>query len=94
MLQNLTTLESLDLSHNSLQDKVILMGLMGRFPNLTYLGLASNQFENLPVKDVMTYKKLKELHIQNNEITTYYPELTDQVKMGLDIFYEGEFQTK
>ena len=77
------------MSHNSLQDKVILMGMMGQFPNLTYLSLGHNQFENLPVKDIMTYQKLRELHIEHNEIKNFYPELTEQIKIRMEIFYEG-----
>ena len=89
VLSNLTTLEVLDISGNKLTDKVILMGRMGQFPNLTVLSMAGNKFENLPIDQLVTYKNLKELHVENNELTKYYPELTEQVKVGLDVYYKG-----
>ncbi len=89
VISNLTNLEELDLSGNFLTDKVLTDDRVGHLPNMTVLRLASNRFTEMPVESIEMMKKLKVLDLRKNRVQTYYPTLNEQVKMGLDIFYDG-----
>ena len=90
-LENLTTLEILDISGNGLVDKVLDdVRVFGTQVNLTHLSMHSNRFTRLPVADLTKHKRLVTLDIRNNRIQGYDPEFTDMVKnQGLQIRYFG-----
>lgn len=90
VLGNLTSLEVLDISGNALTDEKI-MGerRFGVLRNLTVFRLAHNKFTELPIELLTEHKKLRTLDVGYNQLKHYYPELSEQVKLRLDVFYEG-----
>ncbi len=84
VLPNLTSLETLDLSDNELEDKVVLdRDRLGPLPNLTSLSLAGNRITELPIEVIVRMSgNLTLLDVSRNGITLYYPELTPMIKDG------------
>ena len=90
----MTSLLTLDLSHNSLTEGKLMEDrwggpLGGVLPNLTYLSLASNKLYSVPSKLLGRFPKLRTLDLTNNDLIHYYPEFTPMVKQGLDLRYSG-----
>ena len=81
------------MSGNRLEDKIFFKEghQFGQHPNLTILELDHNLFTTLPITELIKHKQLKRLDVGFNKIVNYNPEFTEQVKMGLDIEYEGKF---
>ena len=96
VLNNLTSLEVLSMSGNSLEDKIFFDEghSFGYLPNLTVLELDNNKFTKLPVEALTGHKKLKMLNVGHNKLVKYYPEFTELVKNGLDLEYEGVWNRK
>ena len=93
VLNNLTSLEVLSMSGNKLEDKIFFKDghSLGHLPNLTELELDHNLFTKLPIDALIQHKNLKKLNVGFNKLIRYNPELTEQVKTGLEIEYEGEY---
>ena len=91
-IDNLTSLEVLDISGNSLMDKIFdEETIFGFQPNLTHLAMHDNRFTKLPISDLVKHKKLKMLDIRNNRIKDFSPEFTEAIKnQGLRIRYNGK----
>ena len=70
LLDNLKDLKELDLSHNSLKKFKIKDGR-----NIKILRLNSNELTSLDVKTFVLMDSLKEIYLQNNELTTIPPEV-------------------
>ena len=89
----MTYLETLSMSGNKLEDKIFFGEgyTLGHLPNLTILELDGNKFTKLPVEQIVLHDRLKRLSIENNQITKYSPELTEMVKLGLDVEYAGNY---
>ena len=92
ILNNLTNLETLSISGNKLEDKIFFEDghRFGFLPNLTVLELDQNKFTKLPLDELLLHTKLKRLDVGHNKLTEFDPELTDQIKLGLDVEDEGD----
>ncbi|KAJ0170358.1 hypothetical protein K1T71_014286 [Dendrolimus kikuchii] len=91
VLGNLTSLETLDLSNNSLKDLVSrLSDLKFSLPeNITELYLANNNLEVLPLDNIVKAKYLRVLDVRNNKLTSFEPELVWKIKNeGIQVFFE------
>lgn len=91
VLSNMSSLEVLSMSGNKLEDKIFLADghSLGFLPNLTVLELDRNKFTQLPIEELILHQKLKTLNLAYNQLTKYSPELTEMVKKGLKVEYEG-----
>merc|ERR1712004_153923 len=94
ILGNLTSLTTLDISHNSLTDGKITEDrwggpLGGVLPNLTHFSVASNKLYNIPSQLLSRFPSLRILDLRDNGLIHYYPEFTPLVKQGMDLRYEG-----
>ena len=91
VLSNMSSLEVLSMSGNKLEDKIFLADghSFGFLPNLTVLELDRNKFTQLPIEELILHQKLKTLNLAYNQLTKYSPELTEMVKKGLKVEYEG-----
>ncbi|XP_040569853.1 uncharacterized protein [Lepeophtheirus salmonis] len=89
ILTNLTSLKVFDISGNKLKDDIFNNGSFGNMPNLTVFNLYDNEFESLPVEDLLLQSNLKVLDIRNNKLKTYYSDFTSLIKKGMDIYYGG-----
>jgi Leucine-rich repeat (LRR) protein len=67
VINNLTSLEQLDISNNFLPDKILTDARVGNLTNLTVFRLASNRFTQLPMESIMRMEKLKVLDIRKNK---------------------------
>ena len=87
----MSSLEVLSMSGNKLEDKIFLADghSFGYLPNLTVLELDRNKFTQLPIEELIQHKKLQRLNLGYNQLTKYNPELTEMVKKGLEVEYEG-----
>ena len=87
----MSSLEVLSMSGNKLEDKIFLADghSFGFLPNLTVLELDRNKFTQLPIEELIQHKKLQRLNLGYNQLTKYNPELTEMVKKGLQVEYEG-----
>lgn len=90
ILTNFTTLKTLDISGNQLDDKVFMDGRFGVMPNLTVFRMANNSFLSLPIEQLVEHKELRLLDVSFNKLSTFHPDLVQNIKNGLDIHYEGE----
>lgn len=89
ILTNFTTLKTLDISGNQLDDKVFMDGRFGVMPNLTVFRMANNSFLSLPIEQLVEHKELRLLDVSFNKLSTFHPDLVQNIKNGLDIHYEG-----
>ncbi|CAB4065927.1 unnamed protein product [Lepeophtheirus salmonis] len=64
ILTNLTSLKVFDISGNKLKDDIFNNGSFGNMPNLTVFNLYDNEFESLPVEDLLLQSNLKVLDIR------------------------------
>jgi len=48
------------------------------------------RFTQIPTSELVNIKTLKKLDLGYNRLTTFDPELTDQIKLGLEVEYEGK----
>ena len=89
----MSSLETLSMSGNQLEDKIFFAEghSFGYLPNLTVLELDRNKFTKLPIQELVQHKKLQQLDVGHNQLTKYSPELTEMVKKGLNVEYQGEF---
>ena len=89
----MSSLEVLSMSGNKLEDKIFLADghSFGFLPNLTVLELDRNKFTQLPIEELIQHKKLQRLNLGYNQLTKYNPELTEMVKKGLQVEYEGKW---
>ena len=80
------------MSGNKLEDKIFFNEgyQFGYLPNLTVLELDRNSFTKLPVDALVQHTKLKRLDVAFNQLPKYYPELTEQVKAGMDVEFQGK----
>ena len=92
----MSSLEVLSMSGNKLEDKIFLADghSLGFLPNLTVLELDRNKFTQLPIEELILHQKLKTLNLAYNQLTKYSPELTEMVKKGLKVEYEGNSKTE
>ena len=88
----MSSLEVLSMLGNKLEDKIFFKEgySFGYLPNLTTLELDRNKFTKLPILELVEHKKLKQLNVGHNQLTKYSPELTELVKKGLDVEYQGK----
>jgi Leucine-rich repeat (LRR) protein len=92
----MTSMEVLSMSGNKLEDKIFFEDghKFGHMPNLTILELDRNKFTKLPIEALVLHKKLKKMDLSYNKLVKYNPELTELVKLGLDIEYEGKLPSE
>ena len=48
------------------------------------------RFTKIPTSELVNIKSLKKLDLGFNKLTQFDPELTEQIKLGLDVEYEGK----
>lgn len=79
------------MSGNKLEDKIFFEDghKFGHLPNLTVLEMDHNLFTQLPIEELVQHKLLTKLDVGYNKLVKYYPELTEQIKNGLDVELEG-----
>ena len=56
---------------------------------MTVFRVAHNRFTQLPIEAIMKMEKLEVLDLRQNRAHNYYPALNEQIRMGLDVFYDG-----
>jgi hypothetical protein len=49
----------------------------------------SFRLTKIPTSELVNIKSLKKLDLGFNKLTQFDPELTEQIKLGLDVEYEG-----
>lgn len=90
---NLTSLVSLDLSHNKIHDLVGDSDIFRIPPTLTELYLTNNELHDLPWKHLLNVTHLAILNVQNNSFATFGPELMKILSKGTDVYFEGKHTT-
>jgi len=90
VLGNLTSLEVLDMSYNSLSDGSLRADRWGGvLPALKYLNVAYNNLYNIPAKHLEKFESLGTLDVRGNDLIHFYPGLIKKIKAGLDLRYGG-----
>lgn len=84
VIGNLTSLHSLDLSHNCLEDLTHEAHIFDLPGNLTNLYLSNNQLRQLPTKSIESAKQLKLVDVRSNNIDTIDWEIVEKIKQGTD----------
>lgn len=90
VLGNLTALESLDLSHNELQDLSAEPNIFNLPVNLTVLKLNDNHLQRFPVEPLVKIQNLTDLNLSNNLLESIDVKLIDKVKNGMRLYFEGK----
>lgn len=84
----MTSLESLDLSHNGLTH--LTKGLLGPLPNLTRLDLSHNLMVDIPIEEIVASARLKIINLRSNRLTRFYDEFMSLIENNsTEIFMEG-----
>lgn len=88
VIGNLTSLLSLDLSHNCLEDLIHEPRTFDLPANLTHLYLNANQLSQIPTKSIENAKELKLVDMQRNEITTIDWAIVEKIKQRTDFNFD------
>lgn len=88
VIGNLTSLETLDLSFNDIND--ISEPDVYKPPiNLTNLIMKNNHFTHLPFEKIVAMPNLKLLDIENNQFTSFNKHLMTIIKNNTEVRYNG-----
>lgn len=88
---NLSALETLDLSHNELQDLSTEPNIFNLPANLTVLKLNDNHLQRFPVEPLVKVQNLSNLDLSNNLLESIDVKLIEKVKNGMNLHFEGTF---